>query len=104
MPIHLTSSLKRRSVLRDTFYDPRPLVVWWYGGIRKNLRSGSQPLVLVFLRELLDSQRLSDKLIRKWVPLCHFQKTTARRVRSRLHYGLGHRVGSPSRRRRGPSC
>lgn len=71
MPIHLTSSLKRRSVLRDTFYDPRPLVVWWYGGIRKNLRSGSQPLVLVFLRELLDSQRLSDKLIRKWVPLTY---------------------------------
>lgn len=69
MPIHLTSSLKRRSVLREAFHDHRPLVVWWYGGLYKNPRGGSQPLVRVLLRELLAPQHLSDGLIEKWVPL-----------------------------------
>ncbi|EHE6926403.1 hypothetical protein KY019_002687 [Vibrio cholerae] len=44
-------------------------ITWWYCGIYKNQRAGSQPNVLVGFRELSDDGSLSDDLIFRRVPL-----------------------------------
>lgn len=44
-------------------------VVWWYCGIYKNLRAGSQPNVLVALREYFGSGLMSDIVVYDRIPL-----------------------------------
>ncbi|HEY5813873.1 MAG TPA: hypothetical protein VIT91_11020 [Chthoniobacterales bacterium] len=43
-------------------------IVWWYCGIRKNIRANSQPNVLVGFRQI-NGQHLSDEMIFRWVLL-----------------------------------
>lgn len=73
MPIHFEQNLRKTSkpinLVDNLTHDKRTLVAWLYCGIYKNIKSDSQPNVLVAFRELIDSNELSDHLIFYRVPL-----------------------------------
>lgn len=46
------------------------MIVWWYGGIRKNVQAASVPLVAVFFR-VLDSAGLPRSFVRHHIALTH---------------------------------
>lgn len=72
MPIEIDQKFKRVSKvvrLESLIADQRDLMAWWYCGVRKNQRSGDQPLAVVAFREVLSERRLSDDVVYKNVPL-----------------------------------
>lgn len=54
------SASARLSAPLLNFHSNKKLVVWWYGGVRKNPRVRSLPHVRVFFREMLDHGEFAD--------------------------------------------